>query len=92
MAGRKIQKIEPYINRSCLYHTQDMAAMIASRMMASEYGLTLYPESFIRIASHPLDHRASWMSRYDNRVLHFYTVPPILEKEPLGLEDSRLWC
>jgi hypothetical protein len=50
-----------------------------------------YPGLSFRLACYPIGFKTTFANP-DDYILHIYSVPPILEKEPLRLEDSRLWC
>lgn len=83
------------MNRSCTYSLQQPRISLETFLVSylqMELDCGMSPETFIRVLCHPLGFRPAWEARYELGVMQVYDVPPIIEKEPLQLEDSRVWC
>jgi hypothetical protein len=77
-------------NYSCIVHsTEDASRWL--EFVIYNFDHQMKPDMFIRLNSHPFGFRSS-LHTADDRLLHIYEVSAILEKEPLTLNDSRVWC
>lgn len=94
MEGRQEVRIEklPNLTRSCTLGTIDDAKWAADNLITRDSMPELHPDVFVKICSYPMGFRPSWSEFENPRVLYMHAVPPILDKEPQSLEDSRLWC